>query len=140
MKIPRTRLSLIALASCVALTAAACSSSPAGTASNGKTVLTMWQQWGNSGPNIIALKQMIKEYEHLHPNVVIDQTYIASNAKILAAISGGNAPDILDLGLSGPVGTWGAHGALMSLNSLISSSHLNMSMYVPAAVKAVSVG
>ena len=140
MKIPRTRLSLIALASCVALTAAACSSSPAGTASNGKTVLTMWQQWGNSGPNIIALKQMIKEYEHLHPNVVINQTYIANNAKILAAISGGNAPDLLDLGLSGPVGTWGAHGALMPLNSFISSSHLNMSMYVPAALKAVTVG
>jgi multiple sugar transport system substrate-binding protein len=140
MKIPRTGLSLIALASCVALTAAACSSSPSGSSSSGKTVLTMWQQWGNSGPNIIALNAMIKEYEHLHPNVVINQTYIANNAKILAAISGGNAPDVLDLGLSGPIGTWGAHGALMSLNSFISSSHLNMNMYVPAAVQAVSVG
>lgn len=140
MKTAGTRLSLIALGCCAVLTASACSGSSTSGTGNGKTTLTMWQQWGNSGPNIIALRQMIHQYEQLHPTITINETYVASNAKILAAISGGNAPDILDLGLSGPIGTWGAHGALMPLNPFIASSHLNMNMYVPTAVKAVSVG
>lgn len=111
-----------------------------GAASSGKIHLTFWQQWASTGPNAVALNAAIKEYEHLHPNVSITTTYITNDAKILAAISGGNPPDLIDLGTSIEIGGWGAAGALMPLNSFIKSSGLKMSNYVPAAVKAVTEG
>jgi multiple sugar transport system substrate-binding protein len=109
-------------------------------ASSSAIHLTLWQQWGSSGPNAVALNAAIKQYETLHPNVTITSTYITNDAKILAAISGGNPPDLIDLGTSIQVGGWAAAGALLPLNSYIKASGLKMSAYVPAAVSAVTEG
>jgi multiple sugar transport system substrate-binding protein len=100
----------------------------------------MWQQWASNGPNAVALNAAIKEYESLHPNITISTTYITNDAKILAAISGGNPPDLIDLGTSIEVGGWGAAGALLPLNSYIKASGLKTSVYVKAAVTAVTEG
>ena len=100
--------------------------------------LTMWQQWGG-GHEEDALKQVIKGYEALHPNVTIDEVPVTDDSKILTAISGGNPPDILDLVSSLPLGEWASKGALMPLDSFIQQSGLDTSQYVPAALTAMKV-
>ena len=98
----------------------------------------MWQQWGG-GHEEDALKQVIKGYEALHPNVTIDEVPVTDDSKILTAISGGNPPDILDLVSSLPLGEWASKGALMPLDSFIQQSGLDTSQYVPAALTAMKV-
>lgn len=121
-----------------ALVASACSSSPSGSSSAGQIHLTMWQQWGG-GHEQAALDSAIKQYEKLHPNITITETPVANSAKILSAITGGNPPDILDLGTSTELGAWATQGALTPLNSYISASKLNTSQYVPSALQPVTV-
>ena len=119
--------------------AAASAAAPAGSASSAAPVhLTMWQQWGG-GHEEAALKTIIKDYEALHPNVTIDETPVTDDSKILTAISGGNPPDIVDLVSSLPMGEWASKGALMPLDSLIAQSGIDTSVYVPAALQAMTV-
>jgi multiple sugar transport system substrate-binding protein len=125
--------------SSTAILLAACSSSPASNGnSSGVIQMTMWQQWGG-GHEEAALQSAIDQYEHLHPNVHITQTPVTNDAKILSAIAGGNPPDIIDLGTSLELGAWATQGALTPLNSYISASKLNLSQYVPDALKPVTV-
>lgn len=107
--------------------------------SGGKVTLTMWQQWGG-GHERQMLDDLIKDYEKTHPNVTIKETPVTNNAKILAAITGGNPPDIVDLGNSLPLGAWASAGALTDLDSYMKSSHLDTSQYVPAALHAMQEG
>jgi multiple sugar transport system substrate-binding protein len=124
--------------SCAAIALAACSSSSSSSSSSGVVHLTMWQQWGG-GHEEAALNTAIKQYEHLHPNVQITQTPVTNDAKILSAITGGNPPDILDLGTTLQLAAWATQGAITPLNSYISASKLNLSQYVPDALKPVTV-
>ena len=80
--------------------------------------LTMWQQWGG-GHEESELKSLIKQYEALHPNITIEETPVTDNSKILTAISGGNPPDIIDLGGTGVIGQWASKGALTDLTPYI---------------------
>ena len=100
--------------------------------------LTMWQQWGG-GHEEAALDKVIKEYEALNPGVRITETPVTNSAKILTAISGGTPPDIVDLGTSLEVGEWASRGALLPMAPYMSSSHLNIGVYVPAALDALTV-
>jgi len=78
-----------------ALTTAACSSSGAGSS---KVHLTFWT---HTHPPMITLnKALIKEYEAKHPNVVIDYEQIPNtdfNTKMLASLSNGSGPDIINM-------------------------------------------
>lgn len=100
--------------------------------------LTMWQQWGG-GHEEQELKTAIAQYEKLHPNVSISETPVTNDAKILASITGGNPPDIVDLGTSAVLGGWATSGAIEPLNSLVKAAHLNLNAYVPAGLDAVTV-
>lgn len=124
--------------SCAAIVLAACSSSPSTSSSSGVVHLTMWQQWGG-GHEEAALNAAIKQYEHLHPNIQISETPETNDAKILSAITGGTPPDIVDLGTSLQLASWATQGAITPLNSYISASKLNLSQYVPDALKPVTV-
>ncbi len=64
---------------------------------------------------------------------------MTNDAKILSAISGGNPPDIIDLGGTIQLASWANEGAIMPLNSFIAASKLNMSQFVPDALKPVTV-
>ena len=103
-----------------------------------KIHLTMWQQWGG-GHEQQELQKVINQYQKLHPNVTITQTPVANNAKILAAIVGGNPPDILDMGNSLELGAWASQGALTPLKSFISSSHLNLGLYNQTSLSGMKV-
>lgn len=134
----RRSLALGALSS-TAIMLAACSSSPASNAnSSGVVQLTMWQQWGG-GHEEAALQSAIDKYERLHPDIHIKQTPVTNDAKILSAIAGGDPPDIVDLGTSLELGAWATQGALTPLNSYISAGKLDLSQFVPDALKPVTV-
>lgn len=105
---------------------------------NAKVHLTMWQQWGG-GHEEAELQKVINLYEKSHPNVTITQTPQTNDAKILASIVGGNPPDILDLGTSLQLGAWATQGAIQSLSPMISSTHLNTSVYNPRAFAGMKV-
>lgn len=100
--------------------------------------LTMWQQWGG-GHEEQMLKAAIAQYEKLHPNVSITETPVTNDAKILASITGGNPPDIVDLGTSAVLGGWATSGAVEPLTKFVKAAHLNLKQYVPAGLKAVTV-
>lgn len=140
----RRAVGAIALASVAALVVSACSSTGAPAASTpassggSQVTLTMWQQWGG-GHERQMLDQLIATYEKSHPGVTIKETPVTNNAKILAAITGGNPPDIVDLGNSLPLGAWASAGALTDLGPMIKSSGLDTSVYVQSAFDALKV-
>jgi multiple sugar transport system substrate-binding protein len=116
------------------------SSQPSGTSSgsDGSVVeLKMWQQWGN-GHEKEVLDQMIKKFEDSHPNIKITETAVTDNAKILTAISGGTAPDIIDLGSTNALGEWAAKGALTPLDDLLEQDNIDKNQFIPASWKAVT--
>lgn len=128
----------IATAAAAALALSACTTGAASSApADGKIHLTMYQQWGG-GHEQQVLDELIKKYEALHPNVVISETPVTNNAKILAAITGGDAPDIIDLGNSLPLGGWAAAGALEPLDKYIAASGLDTGVFIPNAMKAMT--
>jgi multiple sugar transport system substrate-binding protein len=133
----RARTAVIALGTAAALVGslAACSSS----SSSGKITLVMWQQWGG-GHERKTLDTMIKKYESIHPNIVIKETPVTNNAKILASITGGNPPDIVDLGNSLPLGAWASAGAIIPLDSYIKKSNLDTSVYIKSGLTAMQEG
>ena len=139
MKSHRLILATSVLSSAV-IVLAACSSSTSGSgpSASGVIHLTMWQQWGG-GHEEAALNSAIRQYEHLHPNIQITETPETNDAKILSAISGGNPPDIIDLGGTIELASWANDGAITPLNSFIASSKLNMSQFLPDALKPVTV-
>lgn len=135
-KIGLTMISMIALTGLVS----GCGSSSTGASadSNGKVTLTMWQQWGG-GHEEAALKQVIKDYEKLHPNVTIKELPVTDNSKILTAISGGNPPDIIDLGSSATLGEWASKGALTDLTPFIKKDKsFKKDAFVPASWQPVT--
>ena len=119
--------------------ASAGGASPQATAASAAKVhLTMWQQWGG-GHEEQELQTVINEYQKLHPNVTITQTPVTNDAKILAAIVGGDPPDIVDLGGTIEVGAWASQGAIQPLGSMIKSSHMNLGVYNQTALNGLKV-
>lgn len=137
IRVRRSRL--VAIAATAALAATTLSACSSGGGSSDKTVLTMYQQWGG-GHERQVLDNLIKTYEKSHHNVVIHEMPVTNDAKILAAITGGDAPDIIDLGNSLPLGGWASAGAIQPLDSFIKSSGLNTDQYISSAMKAMTVG
>jgi len=103
-----------------------------------KITLTMWQQWGG-GRERDVLDSLIERYEALHPNITIDESPVTNNAEILAAITGGNAPDIVSLGNSLSLGSWASVGAITDLTPFIEASGLDTSAYVQSSYNGLKV-
>jgi len=92
----RRWISAVMSAALVAMVSAACSSSDSG--GGGKVRLTFWT---HTHPPMIDLnKALIKEYEAKHPNVEIKYEQIPNtdfNTKMLASLSNGSGPDIINM-------------------------------------------
>lgn len=65
-----------------------------------KVILTWWQFWAEPYQKTI-IRQLISEFEMLHPGIKIEMTELtwsSGHDKIAAAFASGRAPDVLELG------------------------------------------
>ena len=65
-----------------------------------RIVLTWWQFWAEPYQKPVV-RQLIDEFERLHPKVKIDMTELtwsSGHEKIVAAFAAGRAPDVVELG------------------------------------------
>jgi multiple sugar transport system substrate-binding protein len=112
------------------LTGCSSSKSTSGSASssdsaNGKIVLNM--EWWGSAPRAEATTKAIKDFEKVHPNIVVQTSYEGNSAywqKIPTELSGGNGPDVMLQDIS-YISGYARRGALLSLDkSIIDTSSI----------------
>src|SRR5665647_1601914 len=134
----RTAQRSVAIATAVVLAGALAACGSTSPAAGDKVALTMWQQWGG-GHEREVLDALIARYEAEHPNVTITETPVTNNAKILAAITGGDPPDVVSLNNSLALGSWASVGALTDLTPYVEKSKLDTSVYIQSALTAMTV-
>ena len=85
---------------------------------NDRTVITWWQFWAEPYQKPIV-KQLITEFETLHPRIQIEMTEVTwstGHDKIVAAFASGRAPDVIELG-SDWVYEFASRGVLADVSS-----------------------
>lgn len=105
------------------------------TEAGGKTKVTFWHSMTNVTAE--AVEAVIQDFEEKHPDIDIEATYIANqgegqNEKLLAAIAGGNPPDVAYFDRF-EVGAWAAQGSLEDLTELAQAEGIDESLYYPFA-------
>jgi len=98
-----------------------------------KVTLLFYNQW--IGTQEQYLKEIIRRFEALHPTITIKESVVADTTKIIAALQGGKPPDLVDFGLGQFLPEMASKGALTDLGPYIAASHLNLNVYVPAALQ-----
>lgn len=108
--------------------------------SEGQTTVTFW----HSSTDITgdAMKAVIEEFESQNPSINIEETYIANqgegqNEKLLAAIAGGNPPDVAYFDRF-EVASWGAQDSLEDLSEYAEEDGITKDMYYPYAWEEAS--
>lgn len=86
------------------------------------------------------IKEVIRRFERLYPNITVKESLVADFTKIIAAIEGGKPPDVVDVGLGQYTPELASKGALTELDPYIKAAHLNMNVFVPAGVQVVTYG
>jgi multiple sugar transport system substrate-binding protein len=109
------------------------SSEPA--ASGEKTKVVFWHPMTDITGE--AVDAVIKAFEESHPSIDIEPTYIANqgegqNEKLLAAIAGGNPPDVAYFDRF-EVGSWAAQGSLEDLTPMAEADGITKDKYYPFA-------
>ncbi|MFS0613525.1 ABC transporter substrate-binding protein [Lederbergia ruris] len=102
---------------------------------DGVTTVKFWHSQTNKG--LDAMNAVIKAFEESHPDIKIDATYVANqgegqNEKLLAAVAGGNAPDVAYFDRF-EIGSWAAQGSLEDLSSMAEEAGINRENFYPFA-------
>ncbi|HVL26131.1 MAG TPA: ABC transporter substrate-binding protein [Thermomicrobiales bacterium] len=98
------------------------------------TEIEFWH--GFAAHEIAALQQMLDtRFAPAHPEIKVNATGGATDEKILAAISGGNPPDVILLPSPYAIGTWAHNGVIQPLDDNIQSSALDLSVFIPAGLE-----
>lgn len=102
------RFLLVAIATALAL--AACGGSSGSSASNSSkhVNIVIWHGYTSPGPEAAAMKTLTAEFNATHPNITVTPQFYGNSdyalQKVLAAIAGGDPPDISYL-----YGSWAAN-------------------------------
>ena len=131
----RTTIALALLATLVVALVAGCGSkSPtsASSASAGPVHLTIWVGW--SARELGVFKNVIAGYEQQHPNVTVTVRGSVNDDQIIAAIRGGNAPDVVSSFTSSNVGAFTSSGAWINLGPFMQKSNISTSTFTPATM------
>ena len=119
---------LLAAATLVILAAVGAASGS--TASTHTTNITIWVYFSN--PELTVVKNVIAQFEKTHPSIHVNVVGGVSDQKILAAIRGGNAPDVAQSGSSDNTGEYCGTGAWINLNSYMQHDHVSASLFPSA--------
>ncbi|GIP35385.1 ABC transporter substrate-binding protein [Paenibacillus sp. J2TS4] len=142
MSIQRTAGSLLSVLA-IAGALAACSSQqaekpgdPAPGKSEGQTTtITFWH--GTTDTEKDGLDKIMKAFNEQNPDIKVEATYIAQqgqgqNEKLLAAIAGGNPPDVAFFDRF-EIGSWAARGSLTDLTDRANADNIDSFDYYPFA-------
>jgi multiple sugar transport system substrate-binding protein len=94
------------------------------------TKLTVWVGW--SARELGVFKKVAAEYDRAHPDITLDVVGNINDAKIVAAIRAGNAPDVVSSFNSYNVGVYCGTGGWIDLAPLMAQSHISVSDFPPA--------
>jgi multiple sugar transport system substrate-binding protein len=108
------------------------SSSTSTTAAAAPAKLTIWVGW--SARELGVFKDVIAGYEQSHPNVTVTVRGSVNDDQIIAAIRGGNAPDVVSSFTSSNVGAFTTSGAWIDLGPLMKKSNIDTSVFTPATM------
>src|SRR3954447_460229 len=106
---------------------AAQSSSPR---SSGPVTLKVWVGW--SARELKVFKGVVADYEKAHPNVTVDVTGGINDNKIVSAIPGGTAPDVVSSFNSYNVGVYCGTGVWIDLSPYLKRDGISTTQF-PAA-------
>ena len=132
----RVTTAVVVLAAFALLAAAAASSSGradgARPAATSATQLTIWL--GHSSRELGVFKGVIAEYDRKHPEVTIKVVGGTNDTKIVAAIRGGNAPDLAASFDSTNVGNYCSSGSWLDLRPFLAKDHISTSIFPKTSV------
>ena len=113
--------------------------SSAARAAQDVTEIEFWH--GFAAHEIAALQDMLDQrFAPTHPTIKVNAVGGADAAKILAAISGGNPPDVVLLPSPDAIGTWAHNGALQPLDDHIKSAGVDLGAFVPTGLEQCKLG
>ncbi len=100
------------------------------------TTLTIWHQW--SSDDLIAIDQVIQDYQSSHPNLTINLSRPADLASALAiAVPAGQGPDVIDW-TNDQIGDQAHQGNIIPLSDMNVVKDMLAGIYEPAALEAVT--
>ena len=113
--------------------------SSAARAAQDVTEIEFWH--GFAAHEIAALQDMLDQrFAPTHPTIKVNAVGGADAAKILAAISGGNPPDVVLLPSPDAIGTWAHNGALQPLDDHIKTAGVDLGAFVPTGLEQCKLG
>jgi multiple sugar transport system substrate-binding protein len=101
---------------------------------NKDVTITVWSGFTPGEREIGVFDSVIKDFEKLHPNVQVDSVAGVNDDKIVAAIRGGNAPDVALSFSSDNTGAFCGSGAWIDLQPYIDRDNVDVNEF-PAAVR-----
>ncbi|MCM3747014.1 ABC transporter substrate-binding protein [Paenibacillus pasadenensis] len=101
----------------------------------GKTTVTLWHPMTELTGE--AMEEVVKAFEVKHPEIKVNPVYIAQqgegkNEKLLAAVAGGNPPDVAYFDRF-EVATWAAQGSLTDLTEFAKKDGIGEGQFYPFA-------
>src|SRR5438093_6853735 len=118
----------LVLATLLASVVAGCGGSSS--SSSGEANITFWT--GFTERELGVMKDVIADFEKSHPNIHVKVVGGISDDKIVAAIRGGNAADVIHSFSSDNAGAFCSTGAWIDLAPYMQRDHINESIFPPA--------
>ena len=126
-------LAVVALAAgVVGISKGSAQSSPAMKSSRSTTTLTVWAGW--SSRELGVFKKIVAEYGKKHPELKINVVGGINDTKVVAAIRGGNAPDVATTFDSTNVGNYCSTGGMIDLRPYLKKDGISPSIFPKTSV------
>ncbi|HEV8688034.1 MAG TPA: extracellular solute-binding protein [Gaiellaceae bacterium] len=108
------------------------SASAAPRAKQAPVKLTLWVGW--SARELNVFKKVVAEFDKARPNIDVKVVGGINDEKIIAAMRGGNAPDVVSSFTSSNVGNFCASGAWIDLGPYLQRAKIALSTFTPATL------
>src|SRR3954454_10143452 len=123
---------LLALLAAAALAVSGSTAALAGPShAQGTTKLTIWVGW--SARELSVFRSVVEDYDKAHADVDVKLVGSINDDKIIAAIRGGNAPDVVSSFTSSNVGDYCASGAWIDLAPYLAKSKIDINQFPASA-------